>query len=377
MQGLRIGSAFGIPVRLHWSFLLVLPLFAGLIGSDIATIAELLNRIPAVDIDAASLAGTYRPWILGFVAALGLFVGVLLHEFGHSVVALRYGYDIDSISLWLLGGLANFTEMPEDWRHEFQIAVAGPLVSIGVGLSCAAGFLLTPEGSDAIQFVLGYLAVLNVGLAVFNMLPAFPMDGGRVLRALLARNQPHAEATQQAADVGKLFAFLMGLVGLLAFNVILILLAFFIYIAASSESQQTAMKAAFEGVTVGDIMTTKEDLHTVSPDTSVADLIDRMLVERHTGYPVVDQGAVVGMVTLDDTQAVKTVERDAYLVSEVMSADVQTIGAQTEAIDALQTLRENNIGRLPVVDDNGELVGLISRTDLMTAFDVLQTRNRQ
>jgi Zn-dependent protease/CBS domain-containing protein len=377
MQGLRIGSAFGIPVRLHWSFLLVLPLFAGLIGSDIATIAELLNRIPAVDIDAASLAGTYRPWILGFVAALGLFVGVLLHEFGHSVVALRYGYDIDSISLWLLGGLANFTEMPEDWRHEFQIAVAGPLVSIGVGLSCAAGFLLTPEGSDPIQFVLGYLAVLNVGLAVFNMLPAFPMDGGRVLRALLARNQPHAEATQQAADVGKLFAFLMGLVGLLAFNVILILLAFFIYIAASSESQQTAMKAAFEGVTVGDIMTTKEDLHTVSPDTSVADLIDRMLVERHTGYPVVDQGAVVGMVTLDDTQAVKTVERDAYLVSDVMSADVRTIRAQTEAIDALQTLRENNIGRLPVVDDSGELVGLISRTDLMTAFDVLQTRNRQ
>jgi len=377
MQGLRIGSAFGIPVRLHWSFLLVLPLFAGLIGSDIATITELLNEIPAVDIDPTALAGTYRPWILGLLAALGLFVGVLLHEFGHSVVALRYGYEIDSISLWLLGGLANFTEMPEDWRHEFLIAVAGPLVSVGVGLTCAVGFVLTPENSDSIQFVLGYLAVLNVGLAVFNMLPAFPMDGGRVLRALLARNQPHAKATQQAADVGKFFAVLMGLVGLLGVNVILILLAFFIYIAASSESQQTAMKAAFEGVTVADIMTTKEDLHTVSPDTSVADLIDRMLVERHTGYPVVEQGTVVGMVTLDDTQTVKTVERDAYLVSDVMSDDVQTIGVHTEAIDALQTLQENNIGRAPVVDENGELVGLISRTDLMTAFDVLQTRNRE
>jgi Zn-dependent protease/CBS domain-containing protein len=377
MQGLRIGSAFGIPVKLHWSFLLVLPLFAGLIGSDIATIAELLNELPTVDIDPASLAGTYRPWILGLVAALGLFVGVLLHEFGHSVVALQYGYDIDSITLWLLGGLANFTEMPEDWRHEFLIAVAGPLVSVGVGLSCAVGFVLTPAGSDPILFVFGYLAVLNVGLAVFNMLPAFPMDGGRVLRALLARNQPHAKATQQAADVGKFFAVLLGLVGLLGFNVILILLAFFIYIAASSESQQTVMKAAFEGVTVADIMTKKENLHTVSPDTTVADLIDRMLVERHTGYPVVDGGDIVGMITLDDTQDIKTVERDAYLVSDVMSKDVRTLSADTEAIDALQTLRENNIGRVPVVDDDGVLVGLISRTDLMTAFDVLQTRNRQ
>jgi CBS domain-containing protein len=216
-----------------------------------------------------------------------------------------------------------------------------------------------------------------VGLAVFNMLPAFPMDGGRVLRALLARNKPHAKATQQAAGVGKLFAFLLGLVGLLGFNVILILLAFFIYIAASSESQQTVMKAAFEGVTVADIMTKKEELHTVSPDTTVAELIDRMLLERHTGYPVVAEGNIVGMITLDDTQQIQTVERDAYLVSDVMSDDVKTISADTEAIDALQTLRENNIGRIPVVNESGALVGLISRTDLMTAFDVLQTRNRQ
>lgn len=376
MQGIRIGSAFGIPVQLHWSFLLVLPLFAGLIGVDIVMLAELINDVLGAGIDPAALDGTYQPWILGFAAALGLFFGVLLHEFGHSLVALRYGYEIDSITLWLLGGLANFTEMPENWRHEFLVAVAGPLVSVGVGVACFGGFLVTPAESYAARFLLGYLSVLNVVLAGFNMLPAFPMDGGRVLRALLARTRPHAKATQQAANVGKVFAFLLGIVGLFGFNIVLILLAFFIYIAASSEAQQTAIKAAFEGVTVADVMTQREALHTVSPDTTIAALIDRMVAQRHTGYPVVDNDSVVGMVTLDDTQEVRTAEREAFLVSDVMSAETKTVSPDTEATEALQTLQEHSIGRLPVVDAQGDFVGLVSRTDLMTAFEILQTKNR-
>ncbi|OYR43715.1 MULTISPECIES: M50 family metallopeptidase [unclassified Halorubrum] len=373
MRGLKIGTALGIPVRLNWTFLIVLPLFAYLIGSQIEMIADVMNESLGAGIDPAALAGGLTPWALGLAAAVGLFAGVLLHEFGHSIVAMRYGYEIESITLWLLGGLASFSEFPEDWKHEFWIAIAGPVVSIAVGAGCYAVFVLAPVGSNAVLFVFGYLALLNVVLAVFNMLPAFPMDGGRVLRALLARNQPHAQATQRAAAVGKAFAFVMGIVGLFNFQLLLIVLAFFIYIAASGEAQQTTLKAAFEDVTVGDVMTGREDLHTVRENTSVAELMSRMFEERHTGYPVLRGESLVGMVTLEDARSVREVERDAYTVGDVMATNVVAVGPETDAMTALQTMQENGVGRLPVVDRQERLVGIISRSDLMTAFNIIQT----
>ncbi|SNR44842.1 CBS domain-containing protein [Halorubrum vacuolatum] len=373
MRGIHVGSAFGIPIRLNWTFLIVLPLFAFLIGSEVAAIADLMNETMGVGIDVAAVSAGYTPWLLGLAAALGLFGGVLLHEFGHSLVAMRYGYEIESITLWLLGGLANFAEFPEDWKHEFWIAVAGPIVSVAVGVGCYVVFVLAPAGANATLFVFGYLALLNIVLAVFNMLPAFPMDGGRVLRALMARNQPHAQATQRAAAVGKVFAFMMAIFGLFAFNVILILLAFFIYIAASGEAQQTVLKAAFEDVRVDDVMTPREQLHTVTEETSVAELMDRMFRERHTGYPVLHRDDLVGMVTLEDAREVREVERDAYRVGDVMVTEIASVTPETDALEALQLMQRHGVGRLPVIDANGDLVGLISRSDLMTAFNVIQT----
>jgi Zn-dependent protease/CBS domain-containing protein len=371
MRGFRIGSAFGIPVRLNWSFLVVLPFFAAFIAWDVAALTGVINEVFGSAIDPGQLGEGTLALALGLASALGLFGGVLLHEFGHSLVALRYGYEIESITLWLLGGVASFEEFPEDWRHELVIAVAGPAVSVLVGVGSYAAFLGLPASLDPARFVFGYLAVLNVVLAVFNLLPAFPMDGGRILRALLARNQSHAQATQQAAAVGKAFAFGMAILGLFA-NFFLILLAFFIYIAASSEAQQTSLKAAFEGVTVRDVMTPEDRLMTVSEDTPVTDLLDRMFEERHTGYPVVRNGGLVGMVTLDDAGAIKEVERDAYRVGDVMSTDVPTVDPGADAMEAFQRMQENGVGRLPVVDDDGRVVGIISRTDLMRAFNIVQ-----
>jgi Zn-dependent protease/CBS domain-containing protein len=382
MRGIKIGSAFGIPIRLNWTFLLVLPLFAFLIGRDVSVIAGMIGGTLPAEIDVALLEEGYLPWILGFASVVGLFVGVLLHELGHSIVAMRYGYEIDSITLWLLGGLANFADIPDDWRHEFWIAIAGPIVSIGVGVVCYVAIVATsglPQdalgiagGVSAVRFVVGYLAVLNVVLAVFNMLPAFPMDGGRVLRALLARNMPHAVATQRAASIGKVFAFMLAVVGLFS-NWFLIFLALFIYIAASGEAQQTTLAAAFEDVTVADVMTPRSELDVVAEETTVAELMDRMFRERHTGYPVMRGDSLVGMVTLSDAREVKEVERDAYRVEDVMEADVVTVTPETDAMEAIQTMQRNDVGRLPVMDESGELVGLISRTDLMTAFNVIQS----
>jgi Zn-dependent protease/CBS domain-containing protein len=379
MRSFRIGRAFGIPVELDLTFLLVLPLFAYLIGSNLGRYAQLLNDVlgASAAVDASLL--TISPTIafgVGTVAAVGLFAGVIIHELGHSLTAMRYGFPISSITLWLFGGVAQFSEMPDDWKQELYIAVAGPVVSVALGVVSYLAFaLVAADGSTvvaALRFLLAYLALMNVALAGFNMLPGFPMDGGRVLRALLARTRPYAEATRIAAEVGKLFAIGLGLFGLFGGGgLFLVAMAFFIYIGASSEAQRTTMTAAFEGVTVADIMTPAERVDAVTPETSVADLLDRMFAERHTGYPVVDRERVVGVVTLSDAQSVQEVERDAYTVEEVMTSDVRSVGPDAAAMDALEQMQEADIGRLLVMDGK-ELVGLISRTDLMTALDIIK-----
>lgn len=371
MRGFKIGTAFSIPVRLNWTFLIVLPVFAFIIGTDITTLAELIEDVLGREIEGAALEGTYRPWLLGLGAALGLFGGVLLHEFGHSIVALRYGCRIESITLWLLGGLASFEEMPENWRQEFWIAIAGPVVSVGVGIAFYGAFLVAPSTAPSVLFLFGYLAVLNIVLAVFNMLPAFPMDGGRVLRALLARNRSRVEATQLAAGIGKAFAVLFAIVGIFA-NLFLVVLAVFIYIAAAGEARQTVFKAAFDDVTVSELMTPRDQLDTVGPDTTVAELIDQMFTDRHTGYPVVENDTHVGIVTLEDATDVRDVERDAYTVADVMEREVMTVTPTTGAMTALETMQRNGVGRLLVVEDD-RLVGLISRTDIMRGFTIIQS----
>ncbi|MCH7661808.1 MAG: M50 family metallopeptidase, partial [Euryarchaeota archaeon] len=133
-KSFRIGSLFGIPIKLDVSFLLILPIFAWLIGAQIELLVGPLNAVFGTGLDAAPLTAGYRPWILGLTAAIGLFVGVVFHELGHSLVAIRYGYPIDSITLWIFGGLAQLTDQPDDWKQEFLIAIAGPIVSILVGV---------------------------------------------------------------------------------------------------------------------------------------------------------------------------------------------------------------------------------------------------
>jgi len=377
MRSYRIGSLFGIPIKLDITFLLVLPLFAYLIAGQVEQTVQLVNALPRIAIDPASVADENTRWVVGAVAAIGLFTSVVLHELGHSLTAMRYGYTIDSITLWIFGGIAALSEMPENWKQEFMVAIAGPVVSVALGVLSyvAVAAVPLPTSLGAVAFVFAYLAVMNVALAVFNMLPGFPMDGGRVLRALLARDRPYARATQIAASVGKGFAVLLGLFGLLTTQWLMIGIAFFIYIGASGESQQAVMKAVFDGVTVADVMTPRDRLHTVTPVTSIAELVERMFRERHTGYPVLDAGELVGIVTLADAKDVKPVERDAYTVGEVMSTELKTVDPDMNAMDALQEIQSDDVGRLLVVEDD-ELVGLVSRTDLVTAFNVIQESGR-
>ncbi|GAA0251134.1 site-2 protease family protein [Haladaptatus pallidirubidus] len=373
MASLRLGSLFGIPIRLGVSFLLVLPLLAYLIGSQVGLTVDLLNGIFGTTLDPAPLTAGLFPWLLGVGAALGLFASVLLHELGHSLVARRYGLETESITLWFLGGLAQFAELPDDWRQEFAIAIAGPVVSVALGVLFYGSFELLAGRLPAVRFVIGYLAVLNVVLAAFNMLPGFPMDGGRVLRAVLSRNRSRLRATRIAAAVGKGFAFLLGIAGVFTLNLFWILIAFFIYVAATSETSLEVMQAAFEGLTVREIMTPAAELDTVAPETSVDILLDRMIRERHTGYPVVDSDDLVGIVTLEDVQERASEHRDDATVNDIMSTDLVTVRPNGEAANALTTLQQEDIGRLLVTEGDGSLAGLISRTDLLTVLEITQT----
>lgn len=369
----KIGSIFGIPIQIHWTFLVIIPVFAWIIGNQIVPTVGILSSVFGVSIDTTYLVAGYNPYIIGLVLALGLFGGVLLHEIAHSIVAMRRGVPIHSITLLVFGGVASMEESSPEPGVELPMALVGPLTSLGIGaLFIAAVYLVdaTLGGgpvSGLLTFTFSYLGLLNVFLCLFNLLPAFPMDGGRVLRAYLASRMPLPEATRIAADVGKAFAVIFGIVGVLLFSPLLILIAFFIYIGATQEF--TAIKYTFllRDVSVGDIMSSP--VISVTPETPIREVIDLMYVTKHLGFPVTDRGYLVGMVTLADIHRVSPIDREAMQVRDVMTRDVVTLPPEAPVIDALKTMTARNIGRLPVMAGD-RLVGIVTKTDILKVIEL-------
>jgi len=370
---LKIGTIYGIPVLLHWTFLLIIPFFAWIIGSQIILTADLISNLFSIAIDTSLITAGAIPYILGTVVALGLFFGVFIHEMAHSVLAKKKGIKINSITLLIFGGISSMEEQTPDPKIELPMALVGPLTSLGVGVICIAIMYLGDAVITAAPlaglfvFTFGYLGLLNVFLFGFNLLPAFPMDGGRVLRAWLARGMPLNKATQIAADVGKVFAVLFGLLGIFLLSPILILIAFFIYIGASQES--TAIKYSFllKDVTVGDIMA--RDVLTVAPDMTVRSVIDLMYSTKHLGFPVRDRGVVIGMVTLADVHKIAPLDRDAMQVRDIMTPGVISLPPSAPVIDALRIMSGSNIGRIPIIDGD-TLLGIVTRTDILKVIEL-------
>jgi Zn-dependent protease/predicted transcriptional regulator len=340
---------------------LILPLFAWLIGSQLPAFLEMfgLARQP-------QLTEGLTPYLLGLTAAVGLFLSVLVHELGHSFVGQRYGAKIKEITLWLLGGVAQFEEMPKRRGAEAVIAIAGPITSLVlVGLAWLA--LNTVQLGAAAAFVLIYLMFANTALAVFNLLPALPLDGGRVLRSLLALRLGELRATEISATISRSLAVLLGIVGLLGFNFFLVLIAFFIYTAVGAEAQHTVASEMLRGVGVEQLMTRNPTA--VTPHVMVKELVGLMLQERHLGYPVIDlYGQVVGLVDLSDAQRAEVTETTT--VGEIMQRAVPTVLWHATALEAFKKMAERNFGRLIVVDHEGRLMGVLSKTDMIRAIQV-------
>nr|WP_303716010.1 CBS domain-containing protein [Methanoculleus marisnigri] len=374
---LQIGNLAGIPVKLHWSFLLVIPLFAWIIGSQILLTTELIETLFGVPINPTLITAGFNPYILGAVVALGLFVGVFIHEMAHSLIAKAKGIKIHSITLLILGGVSQMEETMPDPKVELPMALAGPLTSLAVGLISGAlvyvfaAVDLDPGVAGVLVFTFGYLGLLNILLFGFNLLPAFPMDGGRVLRAWLAKRMPLSRATRIAADVGKGFAVLFGIVGLLLLNPILIIIAFFIYIGANQEATFLRYNILLQDVTVADAMSTP--VATVEPTMPLPRLVEMMYETKHLGFPVVERGSLVGIVALADVHKISPADREAMQVRDVMTKNPTTLPPSAPLIDALRIITGQNIGRVPVVADD-TLVGIVTRTDVLRVMELREER---
>ena len=366
----QIGSIRGIPIRLHVTFLVILVFFIWLFADNTFEMFGMVFGFGGTDIP------TWLKYLFSTITSILFFSTLLFHEISHSIVAQSYGINIRSITLFIIGGVAQMEDIPKEPRMEARISAAGPAFSLSVGIIAYAvydifGPVTEAAGTfgDALLIMVGIIAFYNIVLGIFNLIPAFPMDGGRILRSLLAMRMPYIDATRKAVAVGKSFAFLMGIIGLFGLDPVLLLIAFFIYYGATGEEEATVISVTLEGVTVRDIMTGVPDVIYVPPDWTLDRLIEVMFKTKHTGYPVQESqnSPVLGVVTFSDIRSIPEHERGDVRVRDVMTGEIIAIEANADAFDAFKLLISSNIGRV-IVMDRGRMAGIISRTDLMRSI---------
>ncbi len=371
-MSVNIGRILGIPIRIHWTLWFVFILIAWSLATPGGYIS---TTYPGL--------GTTTYWIIGIVSAFLLFVSVLLHELSHSYIAKKNGLPIARITLFFFGGVSEMTEEPRDASLEVRMAAAGPLTSFAIAGVMGVLWLLTQiiSAPTAIIATLWYGALINAVLGAFNLIPAFPLDGGRVLRGSLWRSSKNLlNATRNATRVSEGISFLMIGAGLLLIvltpefinGLWILFLGWFIRSGAETSLKQTQLTEALSGVSVNDIMT--KQLLTVSPDITVQNLVhDYFLVHPHGGYPVVQNDKVLGIVTMDSVRSIPKEKREVELVSQAMVPYERTItvGPTVSAADALQKIAQKGVGRVLVMDQD-KLLGIVSRGDIMRTIKTRQ-----
>lgn len=363
-SSIQLGRIRGIAIGINWSWFFVFALIVWTLADSV---------FPAENEGYSS--GVYVA--MAIVAALLFFTSLLAHELGHAFVALREGMEIDGITLWLFGGVARFKGMFPTAGGEFRIAVAGPLVSLAIGAVCVLVALAPlPEPVDGVVTWLGYI---NLVLLVFNMLPALPLDGGRVLRSLVwkARND-FASATRTAVSVsrGIAFAMIAGGLFLLIFQgtfsgAWLAFIGWFLLSAAAAEQQAMAAQTAFGDLEVRDLMV--RDPVSVSPTLTLGAFMDDVVWRRRfTTYPVVEDGRAVGLVPFRSVARIPRDGWDSHTVGECMVplGEVPQLEEGTPLLRAFERLAESPVRRGLVLDPSGRLVGLLSISDLARVLEL-------
>lgn len=361
---LRIFRVFGIDVKVHVSFVLVVAYFAYLWG-------------------AVYEPGGWGGALYGAVLVILLFGLVTMHELTHSRVAQHFGVQVKDITLLPIGGVAQMTEIPKEPRKEFLIAVAGPLSNLVLGAVMvigalfiyAPGELATLTGfyqllvEPSLKGAYLYLTLVNITLALFNLLPAFPLDGGRVLRAALALKVGEPRATRIATKVGQFVALGLGLWGLLGGGILVLLVAVFIFFAAASEAQSEEVARVLGALTVGQAVNT--GVEHARPDQVVGELAARLFHTYQEDFLVINEtGELVGVLTRDRLIDALSRHGRFYPVASAMRRDVPTVSADDSLLDAYSRMRSAGIRALPVVE-NGRLIGMLSMEDISEIYSLL------
>jgi len=338
---IRVGKLFGIDVYLHFTFLLLL-----------AFLAYVYWR--ATQQIGAALVG------VGFFVAL--FGCVLLHECGHALMARRYGIATQDITLLPIGGVARLERMPEKPMQEFWVALAGPAVNVVIAAALGLWLWLTsaqvPLGELSVTggSFAGRLLVVNLFLVAFNLLPAFPMDGGRVLRALLAARLGRRRATAIAANIGQMMAILFGLVGFL-YNPFLIFIAIFVYLGAQAEANMVEMQSALDGWRVRDAMMTR--FRTLSTQDPLIRAVEELLAGSQQDFPVLEHDRPAGILRRNDLVKALSDGRRHDAVGEVMCSECETVEAEAALKAVVESMQARHCATVPVMQD-GRIIGLLT-----------------
>jgi Zn-dependent protease/predicted transcriptional regulator len=338
---LKLGTYAGISVYLHWTFAL---LIGWIFFSHLSAGRTLLQTAAGV----------------GFI--LALFACVVLHEFGHALTAKRYGVKTRDITLLPIGGVARLERIPEKPMQEFWVAVAGPAVNVAIAGILLVTLVVLNQANELLQVnwfhgqFLAQLMLVNLFLVGFNLLPAFPMDGGRVLRALLATRLGRRRATAIASNIGQAMAILFGIIGFF-YNPFLIFIAIFVFLGAQGEAAQVEAQSALKGLLVRDAMMTR--FRTLAVDDSLGRAVEELLAGSQQDFPVLRQGQIAGVLRRNDlVRGLATGRREAP-VGEVMCRDCPTIKGTEDLVSALETMRAGQCATAPVLAD-GQLIGLLT-----------------
>lgn len=355
---IKVGRIAGIQLYVHWTFLI---LIGWILIMHLAT--------------GASLPIAFK----GVLLVVAVFVCVLLHELGHALTAKRFGIRTEDITMLPIGGVARLERMPRKPAQELLVAAAGPAVNvviaavIWIGLTAVGVVPPLFEGPTVRTSFWIQLMQMNMILVAFNLLPAFPMDGGRILRALLATWLEYARATTIAARIGQVMAVLFGIFGLFGTNPLWVFIAIFIFIGAEAESQMVRITSTLRGLHVRDAMMTK--FRALSPDDSLSTAAAELIAGAQQDFPITTDGRVVGLLTRQDLVKGLTERGASARIADVMRPDCQLVNESEWVEKSYEMLRQNNCSSLPVVRD-GQLVGMITLENI-TEWVILNKALRQ
>jgi Zn-dependent protease/CBS domain-containing protein len=366
LSSFKIGKLFGVEIGVHWSWLFIFALLTWSFADSEGILHEFFPEWSAG-----------RRWAVAVIVAVIFFSSILLHELSHSLVAKAKGIPVRNITLFVFGGVSNLGREAQSAAEEFQIAIVGPLTSLAVGAFFALLWVVLRGPFPQEAGVAAYLAFINAVIAAFNMLPGFPLDGGRVLRSIVwARNRNLLRATRAASRAGELMAYVLMAGGAIQFfwspigGIWMFLIGLFLRNASTTSYEQMELQQALEGVSAAQLART--DYSAVSPDTTVAQLVDRYMLTGHgRAYPVTAGEELLGLVTLSD---VRRLERERWPETSAYRAmtpveRLRSVPPGESALRMLQIMAEADINQVPVMDGR-RLVGIVSRGDILRLIQV-------